>query len=164
MTSTLYRVYDAAGALLYIGITNDPAERFGAHAGLKPWWHEAVRIDLEHFDTREVCARAELAAIRSEHPRHNIVGAQRLQAVIREDALERFFGARGWVADPAATERFDLLAERRAWDEFAVQEGLSAALGVSTERLARFLRAKGAKTRRTRYTTTFEGLRREEAA
>lgn len=164
MTSTLYRVYDAADALLYVGITNDPAERFGAHAALKPWWHEAVRISLEHYDTREKCARAELAAIRSEHPRHNIVGAVRLQAVTREEALEHFFRARGWVADPAATARFDLLAERRAWDDFAWREGYSAAPGVGNDVLARFLRAKGATTRRTRYTTTFEGLRREDAS
>lgn len=163
MTSTLYRVYDAADALLYVGITNDPAERFGAHAFRKHWWHEAVRISLEHFDSREACARAELAAIRSEQPRHNVVGAVRLQAVTREEALDHFFADRGWVTDPTATERFDLLVERRAWDAFAKREGYSASLGVNTERLARFLRAKGAKTRHARYTTTFEGLRRQGA-
>jgi len=35
--TALYRLTDAAGRLLYVGITTDPAARFKKHEGTAPW-------------------------------------------------------------------------------------------------------------------------------
>lgn len=71
-THALYRFFDAAGDLLYIGITNDPSKRFGRHASDKPWWEEVDRIDLERHPSREAVLAAEAAAIKTERPRYNV--------------------------------------------------------------------------------------------
>lgn len=43
-THALYRFYDAAGALLYVGITIDPGSRWRSHAHDKPWWQQVAQI------------------------------------------------------------------------------------------------------------------------
>lgn len=68
----LYRMYDAVGALLYVGITNRPDLRFAQHAADKPWWREVVTIKKQWFDTRVQAERAEIIAIKRERPRYNI--------------------------------------------------------------------------------------------
>lgn len=70
--NVLYRMYDSQDRLLYVGITVDPAMRFAHHRGSKAWWREIARIALSHYDCRVDLARAERAAIRDEHPLHNI--------------------------------------------------------------------------------------------
>lgn len=70
----LYRVYDADGALLYIGRTVSPVIRFQEHQDSKSWWGEASVIRLEHFDTPAELKRAERQAIQQEHPKYNWVG------------------------------------------------------------------------------------------
>lgn len=68
----LYRMFDAEGALLYVGITNNPKARFRTHSKTKAWWEEVANIAVEHFDTREALAYAEYQAIVNEHPLYNI--------------------------------------------------------------------------------------------
>lgn len=69
----LYRFYDAAGLLLYVGITCNPPQRFREHRDSKDWWTEVERVTLQHYRNRENLARAERRAIRDEHPLHNII-------------------------------------------------------------------------------------------
>jgi predicted GIY-YIG superfamily endonuclease len=69
----LYRVYDAQGALLYIGITMNPGSRFAQHSEDKPWWTDVADIRVEHYGSREEVLAAERDAIKSEHPRFNVV-------------------------------------------------------------------------------------------
>lgn len=71
-THALYRFYDVAGDLLYVGITVDPGRRLERHRGDKPWWHEVARVELEQHPTRASVLTAERAAIANEKPRHNI--------------------------------------------------------------------------------------------
>lgn len=68
----LYRFYDAGGALLYVGITNSITSRFKAHAKAQPWWHQVTGCRVEFHPDRAAVQRAEVAAIRFEHPRYNI--------------------------------------------------------------------------------------------
>lgn len=70
----LYRMYDDADFLLYVGITLDPVARFAAHREDKPWWQQVSRIDLEHYDTRAEVEAAEAAAILDESPLYNRAG------------------------------------------------------------------------------------------
>jgi len=85
--TTLYRLYDASGQLLYLGITSSPTGRFTTHACEKVWWDEIATIRLEHYETRKEALAAESAAIVVEAPLHNMGGNP------RED---RIAGYRGW--------------------------------------------------------------------
>lgn len=70
--TTLYRFYDRAGQLLYIGITATPPKRFAKHQAEKEWWHAIVNVKLEHFPTRQEALDAERAAIVAERPLYNV--------------------------------------------------------------------------------------------
>lgn len=70
---TLYRHFDAADELLYVGIAFEPAARRRQHAADKLWWLEVARTSYEHHPTREAALQAEAAAIRAERPRWNVV-------------------------------------------------------------------------------------------
>lgn len=73
--TSLYRYFDAAGVLLYVGITSRRTGRSLQHAAEKSWWSEVARAEYEHFATREEAARRERLVIATERPRHNITGA-----------------------------------------------------------------------------------------
>lgn len=75
--TTLYRMFGAAGQLLYVGISSRALSRWEQHRHEKPWWSAVARITVEHFATREEALSAELAAIRVERPEYNIVGTVR---------------------------------------------------------------------------------------
>jgi hypothetical protein len=69
----LYRCYGPDEALLYVGITLDPAARLTTHNREKAWWSEVATIELEHFDSREAVEKAECVAIAQERPKYNVV-------------------------------------------------------------------------------------------
>lgn len=69
----LYRLFDDAKRLLYVGITCNPAARFSSHGGDKEWWTQVATIALEHLSSRAELESAERAAIRDERPRFNLV-------------------------------------------------------------------------------------------
>lgn len=72
MSAIVYRVFDADGALLYIGSTKrDLGARLPEHAG-KPWACRAKRVDVARFDSIEEARDAERDAIAAERPLHNI--------------------------------------------------------------------------------------------
>lgn len=68
----LYRFFGAGGALLYVGITNNPSRRFTQHGVSREWWHEVETIRMERFPNREAVLAAERAAIKKERPKYNI--------------------------------------------------------------------------------------------
>ncbi|MEU1088899.1 hypothetical protein ABZ401_19045 [Streptomyces sp. NPDC005892] len=69
--TALYRLYDEAGTLLYIGISHQPEVRFAQHSKLKSWWPAVSRKVVEWFDDRPAAAKAEADAIRAEDPEFN---------------------------------------------------------------------------------------------
>lgn len=72
-TTYLYRLYDDAGQLLYIGISNRPVRRWIEHLTSKPWADQVARMERGHgYPTHADARAAEKLAIRSEYPRHNI--------------------------------------------------------------------------------------------
>lgn len=73
--TALYRVFDAEGALLYVGISHDPEKRWAEHAKLKDWWQLVAEKTTCWFETRSTAARAEEEAIRAEKPRFNVLHA-----------------------------------------------------------------------------------------
>lgn len=71
-STTLYRFYDTKDRLLYVGISGNPGRRFSEHGKDKDWWTRVHRSTMEHFPTKEQAAAAEVAAIVTECPLHNV--------------------------------------------------------------------------------------------
>ncbi|MER8158139.1 hypothetical protein [Streptomyces sp. NPDC094472] len=139
----MYRLYDAAGTLLYIGSAYDPEARCKAHRN-KPWWPEVARRAEEWFDFRGCAYKEEMKAIASEGPKHNAMGSpsyrtpdteavrrRKQLAPLRQKLLEESWGigAAAWKAARASgasaneAERAKKLAEI----EFLEATGLFAA-------------------------------------
>jgi hypothetical protein len=73
----VYRHFTAEGVLLYVGYSSDVERRQRAHRRDAPWWGESARIQVTFFPTRDEALRAELGAIRTEHPLWNVQGNAR---------------------------------------------------------------------------------------
>jgi hypothetical protein len=73
--TSLYRHFDGAGRLLYVGVSLDAVARLGRHVRFAAWTAEIARVDVERFPTREAALAAERAAIKAERPLHNIIHA-----------------------------------------------------------------------------------------
>ncbi|GGU13099.1 GIY-YIG nuclease family protein [Streptomyces violascens] len=72
--TALYRLYDSADRLLYVGVTKDPSTRFAAHRSDKPWWPQVARREETWHPTRNKACEAESAAIWNEAPLYNQAG------------------------------------------------------------------------------------------
>lgn len=75
--TTLYRLFNADGVLLYVGVTGNLNARLAFHSTDKPWWGEVARVETEWHPNRTEAEDAEDRAIADEHPRYNIAGAPR---------------------------------------------------------------------------------------
>lgn len=69
----LYRFFDAAGQLLYVGLTVDPGSRWKNHSKRKTWWYDVANSTMEWFPSRKAVEAAEILAIRNERPLHNVL-------------------------------------------------------------------------------------------
>ncbi len=95
-THALYRFFDEAGDLLYVGITVDIGARWNAHSKDKPWWSDVRSCTVEPHPDRPAVLAAERAAIVAERPKHNVVHNRPRRRVSRRavaDAVELFFGS-----------------------------------------------------------------------
>ena len=81
--TALYRLYNSADQLLYIGISADPKVRWAQHAVDKDWWPQVLRRDVEWMPSRAQAEAAERHAIVSEKPVHN--SKHSLPALSREE-------------------------------------------------------------------------------
>jgi predicted GIY-YIG superfamily endonuclease len=70
----LYRFYNVAGRLLYVGLTGNPGNRIGQHRRGKTWWCEVARMEVEHCASRSALVEAETRAIERERPLYNVQG------------------------------------------------------------------------------------------
>lgn len=70
----VYRQFAADGRLLYVGCTSNPLRRMEVHASKSRWFREIARIEIEWFDSGDEALAAELEAIRTEGPVHNVRG------------------------------------------------------------------------------------------
>lgn len=70
--TAVYRMYDASGALLYIGQSVNPASRPMQLADHRKWVTNIASITLQWLPTRQDALREEESAIRAERPLHNV--------------------------------------------------------------------------------------------
>ncbi|MEQ7847763.1 GIY-YIG nuclease family protein [Nocardioides kribbensis] len=73
ITHTLYRFYDAAGNLLYVGQTISPSKRWRDHERKAPWYPNVATVKRQVFETAAEVDRAERDAIATESPIHNVM-------------------------------------------------------------------------------------------
>lgn len=113
--AAVYRLYDAAGVLLYVGVAARPESRWKQHALAKRWWPEVARRDVQWCADRQAALKAEAAAIREEGPLYNTVVPQAdgsvRGALLRTDVPEI---ARG-TSDP---EYRKVRIEDDLWERF----------------------------------------------
>jgi len=70
----VYRLRDAEGRLLYVGITWSAKARWDKHRAKKAWWAQVASVDIQCYPDERSALAAELEAIHAEHPIHNIRG------------------------------------------------------------------------------------------
>lgn len=97
----LYRHFDKAGNLLYVGKTNRPwPKRMREHQKYAPWFLDIANVSLEVFLSEGALSTAEIEAIQKERPLHNkhyvLVGHQ--PTVTPEPAPPRVLG--DWLNYP----------------------------------------------------------------
>jgi prevent-host-death family protein len=73
MRTAVYRLYDAADQLLYVGIGDMPDMRYRDHSKKHEWWPDVARKAEVWHDTREGAQTEEADAIDTERPLHNKV-------------------------------------------------------------------------------------------
>lgn len=69
--TALYRLFDAADQLLYLGISFNPDVRWEQHQNEKHWAHQVVRRTVEWYPTRSAAEAAEERATEVENPLHD---------------------------------------------------------------------------------------------
>lgn len=70
-TTALYRHFDSAGRLLYVGVSLMALYRTIQHRKGAPWFADVATITIKQFPTRKAALAAEQRAIRNERPLHN---------------------------------------------------------------------------------------------
>ncbi len=83
----VYRMWDHAGRLLYIGMSGRAGRRFDQHAE-KRWFPLVSTITLEWYATHAQARLAELRAIADEKPRYNIAGSPIAKRAQRGEAVK----------------------------------------------------------------------------
>lgn len=105
--TAVYRIYDATGALLYVGVAKTFGRRWEQHSSSQPWWPHVHRQTVEWFPTRVEAEFAEATAIRDERPLHNVLAG---------------LGPNG-LTDSGKTPIRNIRVESRLWDAFGVAVG-----------------------------------------
>lgn len=67
----VYRLFDAAGALLYVGATATKETRLRAHSRRAMWWPEVATHTFIRYPDEASAREAESIAIRTENPKYN---------------------------------------------------------------------------------------------
>lgn len=142
----LYRVFDATGKLLYIGISQNPDVRFSQHSQIKDWWRDVVERRVEWHPSRKEAELAEKTAIQTEKPHWNINHATR---PLNNPEAERLYAEHRWNLEEARA----LLPEVRERAAEDLQAGstpaeLAKLTGLSDEFFRRIARSVGAERKR----------------
>lgn len=70
--TALYRHFDEADRLLYVGISFSAMKRLKQHRDHAHWFDAIARVTIEWLPSREEALIAEATAIRDESPKYNI--------------------------------------------------------------------------------------------
>ena len=114
----MYRLYDAADRLIYIGASHHLPLRMRGHE-LRSWFYSLVRrVDFTDYPTREDALAAEAIAIQEEAPVYNVMHRQ---------GHYRFRDFADWTADDVRICSEWLAASPNNMVPLAVRDFLRAA-------------------------------------
>lgn len=128
--TTVYRLFDRDGRLLYIGSSVHPQLRWEQHAGEKLWWSSVTRATVDWYPDRASARAAELAAIRAESPLHNDKGTD------KEETFP-YQGTRGLSIETIL--RRAAKEHRKALDSLALIVERAALSGLNVQQISRGL-------------------------
>jgi hypothetical protein len=69
--TSVYRYYDSAGILIYVGITKQGIGRNVQHNGTKGWWQFVASQQVDHCETRPDAQAREIELIQRHRPPFN---------------------------------------------------------------------------------------------
>lgn len=120
----LYRLRDADGALLYVGITSNLDKRFSEHRSIQRWWPDVADADVAFYPDRPSLEAAEREAINTESPRHNIMGLVSAPRIVAAPSDDQERGGRKLCAirmSPELIAMVQRVADREGvkWSEAA---------------------------------------------
>lgn len=115
--ATLYRLYDASGNLLYIGVTSNTKLRWADHRATRWWWTQVAHKRFEEFECRVDALAAERIAIRTEKPLYNTQGAETPPP---PPPPGRYPGARASIPDALPHHNSDITLIRKALREVLI--------------------------------------------
>lgn len=92
--------------LLYVGITDNLYQRMAQHATKSEWWQDAVRLELEVFETRHQAQVREKELVRTFAPPFNTQlqafkgRTARTRRQNRKECRNAKLGCKGWAEAP----------------------------------------------------------------
>jgi hypothetical protein len=111
--TALYRLYDADGTLLYVGIAYRIGQRWETHARTQPWWPDVQRQTVEWYPARKDAECAERRAIRTEEPKYNVAHYPEL----RHAAMSSHYPDSPWVRREQVEVRYQPPSDLRQHTE-----------------------------------------------
>lgn len=144
MKTTLYRHFDAGGALLYVGISKCALGRLEGHRSEAGWYDQIATVTIEWHPDRATAEQAERTAIRDETPLHNrarhgptvsvLYGKPHLMRVRlgQHDGVPDLANEQAWVAVQSATTSYRMRVAIGRTPKHAV-ENLASARWESAE-------------------------------
>ena len=70
----LYRHFSADGVPLYVGVALSAVAWLKGHQRRSRWFNTITSVTVEAFPSREAALAAEMKAIQTENPLHNVIG------------------------------------------------------------------------------------------
>lgn len=86
--TVLYRCFDEADDLLYVGISRQVKNRLYFHSLNSPWYKEVTKVTHQNFNSRVEAQLAEAAAIKIEEPKHNAIRNRSVTGWIKGDRIK----------------------------------------------------------------------------
>ena len=140
--AAVYRLYNADGVLLYVGMSNAPKRRWSGHVNEgKTWWPDVARKTVEWYESQDDALAVEAEAIWTEHPLHNKAPMPRREGALPTSIEDPAAGPTYQVAQPFQVggkgERLGLgvtqeMADRlAALDEFYDQADAAAGTRIT---------------------------------
>lgn len=127
--TSVYRYFDSAGQLLYVGITGRGVTRQFEHARSKEWWPLVATSDVTHFATRKAALAEEAYQIRWNQPPFNTQGKGRRpdRTLIPRELVRTMLGR---LSRQKSLDEVDLgfLVGEYQWLRPSVQHQLSLAM------------------------------------
>lgn len=96
----VYRCYDAAERLIYVGCSVSPRTRMENHRASSWWFPQVARVRYTIFPHRDYALRMERRAIAEENPRWNVMGRWPYRSLWTAEDYADYYTAASRTASP----------------------------------------------------------------